>query len=212
MPISSWKSCSAAAAIILVVALLLSAAPRTPNVPSDSSSSNEVQLILDPVHSNLDWTLETSLHTVHGTFNLKSGVLRFDPATGKASGEIIVIATSGDSKNNSRDQKMHKEILESGKYPDVIFYPQQLEGKVASSGNSDVSLRGKISLHGAEHELTVPIHAEFTGGHWKATTKFEIPYIQWGLKDPSNWLLKAKPNVKLDLSLTGSATFSNQNN
>lgn len=209
MPISSWKSCSAATAIILAVALLLSAAPRTPTIQSDASSSNEVQLILDPAHSNLDWTLETSLHTVHGTFHLKSGVLRFDPTTGKASGEIIVIATSGDSKNSSRDQKMHKEILESGKYPDVIFYPQQVEGKVLPAGNSDVSLRGKISLHGAEHELIVPIHAEFTGDRWKATTKFEIPYIQWGLKNPSNWILKAKPTVAIDLFLSGSAKLPN---
>ncbi len=73
------------------------------------------------------------MHTVHGTFALKSGTVHFDPETGKASGEIVVYAPSGESGNNSRDKRMHKEILETAKYPDVVFRPTQVEGKVGQS-------------------------------------------------------------------------------
>ena len=153
--------------------------------------------------------VDSTLHTVHGTFNLKSGTMRIDPATGKAGGEIVVYAMSGDSGNSSRDEKMHKEVLETKKYPEVVFKPTQVEGQVVLSGPSDVNLRGVLSLHGGDHDLIVPVHAELIGGRWKGTARFQVPYIQWGMKDPSNFLLKVKPNVDIELELVGSLKLSN---
>ena len=148
--------------------------------------------------------VDSTLHAVHGTFNLKSGILRIDPTTGKASGKIIVYATSGDSNNSSRDEKMHKVVLESSKYSEIVFRPTMLDGKLAPSGPSDVQLHGVLSLHGGDHDLIVPVRAEIAGDQWKGSTKFQVPYIQWGLKDPSNFLLKVKPNVEIELELAGS--------
>jgi polyisoprenoid-binding protein YceI len=104
---------------------------------------------------------------------------------------------------------MHKEILETAKFPDAVFRPVQIEGKVARAGNSEVKLRGVISLHGAEHEIIVPVHAELESDRWKGTAKFDVPYVQWGIKDPSNWLLKVKPIVNVELEMTGSAKAPN---
>ena len=83
---------------------------------------------LDPAQTKITFTLDTTLHVVHGTFQLKSGQIHFDKATGKASGAIIVDAQSGDTDNKSRDKKMHQESLESPKYPDFVFTPQQVRG------------------------------------------------------------------------------------
>jgi hypothetical protein len=58
-------------------------------------------------------------------------------------------------------------------------------------------------LHGAEHELTVPVQAELTPDHWKGTGKFNVPYIRWGLKNPSNFILKADPSVDVELEMKG---------
>jgi polyisoprenoid-binding protein YceI len=166
-------------------------------------ASSELSLIVDPGQSKVHWSVDSTLHTVHGTFAVKSGRLLLDPQTGKASGEIVVLATSGESGNSSRDEKMHKVVLESAKFPDVAFRPTQVEGKLAVSGNSDVQLHGVFLLHGGVHELTVPVHAEMSGGKWQGAAKFQVPYIQWGLKDPSNWLLKVKPAVQVELKLAG---------
>ena len=38
---------------------------------------------LDPAHSNIDFTLLGNLHKTDGRFNLKSGLIRVDPETGK---------------------------------------------------------------------------------------------------------------------------------
>jgi polyisoprenoid-binding protein YceI len=100
---------------------------------------------------------------------------------------------------------MHKEILQTAKYPDAIFRPAQVEGKVALTGASDVKLRGVLLLHGGEHEIVADVHAEMAGDHWTGRAKFDVPYIQWGIKDPSNWLLKVKPVVNVELEMAGKA-------
>jgi polyisoprenoid-binding protein YceI len=176
--------------------------PQT-SQPAGQTNPANVTLNLDVAQSKLHWTLDSTLHTVHGTFNLKRGVVNFDPATGSASGEIVVYATSGESGNDSRDKKMHDEILESARYPEVIFRPTKIEGKVAVPGTSEVQLQGKFLLHGSEHDLTVSVHAELTSDHWKGTAKFSVPYIQWGLKSPNTFLLKAAPVVDVELELSG---------
>ena len=70
-------------------------------------------LQLDPATTQVNFTLGDVLHTVHGTFKLKRGTVKFDPASGHASGLVVVDSTSGDSGSRARDHKMHTEILES---------------------------------------------------------------------------------------------------
>lgn len=163
----------------------------------------ETVVTFDPAQSTVHWTLDSTLHTVHGTFALKSGTVHFDPATGKAGGEIVVSAASGETGNSSRDAKMHKEILETAKFPDAVFRPSSIEGKVASAGASDVKLHGVLSIHGSDHELTAAVHLENTEEHWKGTCTFEVPYVAWGIKDPSNFLLKVKPVANVEMDAAG---------
>lgn len=206
MRVTGWKSFGIGVAAITGLAVLLSASAVPPRMhvgETATTASSQFSLIVDPGQSKVHWTVDSTLHTVRGTFTVKSGALHFDPETGKAGGEIVVFATSGASGNSSRDEKMHKVVLESAKFPDAAFRPTQVEGKLSASGNSDVQLHGVFLLHGSEHELTVPVHAELGSGKWQGTAKFEVPYIRWGLKDPSNWLLKVKPAVQVDLELAG---------
>jgi polyisoprenoid-binding protein YceI len=188
---------------ILALTILLSAAPRPPLPQAAQPATSEIQLSLDTAQSKLNWTVDSTLHMVHGSFNIKQGTVRFDPETGKASGEIIVYVTSGETGNSSRDEKMHKEVLQSAKFPEAIFKPTQIEGHVARTGPSDVKLHGTLNLHGADHDIIALVHADLANDHWTATAKFEIPFIQWGLKDPSTFLLKVKPIVDVDLTLAG---------
>lgn len=205
MRVRNWKSAALASCGMFGIAVILSAtaaAPKLRTMPVPVPVQ-EVTLELDPSQSKVHYMVESTLHTVHGTFNVKSGTVHFDPDTGKASGEVAVSATSGDSGNNSRDSRMHKEILETQKYPDAIFRPRQIEGKVERNGPCDVKLHGVMALHGGEHEIVALVHAEIAGDHWKGTAKFDVPYIQWGIKDPSNWLLKVRPIVNVEMDMAG---------
>jgi polyisoprenoid-binding protein YceI len=200
------KSTGYAGVMVLAVLLTAGNSRRQQAVTTQATAqapAGNVSLALDPQQSSLHWTLDTTLHTVHGTFLLKRGVVEFDPASGKASGEIVVAAASGESGDNSRDKKMHREVLESAKYPEIVFRPDRIDRKIPGSGSWSAGIHGVFVLHGAEHELTVPVQGEFTGEHWKGTAKFSVPYIQWGLKNPSNFLLKADTNVEIELAMSG---------
>lgn len=203
MRLNGWRSVVGPASGIFGIAVLLSASTAPPWPQAAQTTAREIELELDPAQSKVYFSVDSSLHAVHGTFSLKSGAVQFDPESGKAGGEILVSAASGESGNSSRDQRMHREILETSKYPDAIFRPEQIEGTVARSGNSEVKLHGVILLHGQEHEVVAAVHAELASDRWKGTAKFDVPYIQWGIKDPSNWILKVKPVVHVELEMAG---------
>ena len=204
MLIVNRKSALAAAGLLSAMVVFLSAIAAPPHAQTQQSASQDVVLVLDPAQSKVHYSVDSTLHTVHGTFNLKSGTVHFDPQSGKAGGEIVVFATSGESGNSSRDERMHKEILQSQKYPDAIFRPMQVEGKISRTGASDVKLHGVIVLHGQEHEIIAPVHAQLADDRWTGSANFDVPYIQWGMKDPSNWVLKVKPVVHVELEMAGS--------
>src|SRR5260221_8605427 len=203
MRVSGKQSFAIGALGILCLALFLSAAAAPPRQHAASAAASEIVLTLDPAQSKVHFIADSSLHMVHGTFNLKSGTMHFDPETGKAGGEIVVYASSGDSGNDKRDARMHKEILETAKYPEAVFRPTQVEGKVSVSGAADVKLHGAFLIHGSEHELVATVHAELAGDHWKGTAKFDVPYVAWGIKDPSNFLLRVKREVSVELEMIG---------
>ena len=209
MRIAGWKSAGMALGVMGGVVVFLSAIAAPPQPLAEQTALAGVQLSLDPEQSKVHYMVDSTLHTVHGTFNVKSGTITFDPASGKASGEVVVYATSGDSGNSSRDERMHKEILETRKYPDATFRPTQVEGAVALAGTSDVKVKGIINLHGQDHEVVALVHAEMAANRWKGTAKFDVPYIQWGIKNPSSWLLKVKPVVNVELDMSGTAQAAN---
>jgi len=200
----TWSVGLAAVLGAVGVSTFLTATAASLKSQSSQAAAPEITLKIDATKSKVHYTVDSTLHTVHGTFALKEGsTVHFDPVTGKAGGEVAVYATSGDSGNSSRDDRMHKEILETGKYPDFLFRPNQIEGTVAPGGASDVKLHGVMLIHGGEHEIVAQVHAELSGDQWKGTAKFDVPYIQWGIKDASNWLLKVKPVVNVEVDMVG---------
>lgn len=182
-------------ALPVLIALPQHAAPQT--------IVNQLVVSVDRSQSAIHWTLGSSLHTVHGTFALKKGSMQLDLATGKATGEIAADATSGKSGNDGRDRKMHKDVLESGRFSEIIFRPDSITGKLDTQGESTVQIHGILVLHGSEHELTVPVQTNIAGDHWTGSAKFSVPFIEWGLKNPSTWLLKVEHSVIIDLELKG---------
>ena len=169
--------------------------------PASRAQGSIVQL--DPAQTKIEFSLSGNFHTVHGKFALKSSTIQFDPSNGKIGGAIIVDATSGDSGNNARDKKMHREILESGKFPEIIFTPGQISGTVAADGASKVEVAGKFRLHGQDHDVTLPVDVTIDGRNLQIATHLEIPYVQWGLKNPSNFLLRVSDKVTIDIQATG---------
>ena len=170
--------------------------------------AQEATLNFVPERTTVDFTLGDVLHTVHGSFRLKTGQVRFDPATNSISGEIVVDAPSGNSGSTGRDRKMHKEILESARYSEVTFRPDRVEGKVLAFGRAAVQVHGMFGILGVEHEITVPAQVELAPDHWSLTVHFAVPYVKWGMKDPSTFILRVEKAVDIDLSARGPSPWA----
>jgi hypothetical protein len=59
-------------------------------------------------------------------------------------------------------------------------------------------------LHGTEHEITVPVRADLNAEKWKGSATFTVPYNDWGLKNPGNFLLKVDHAVEIEVDMGGS--------
>jgi len=170
---------------------------------AQTSFGEDKVFVADLNQSRVEFTLGDILHTVHGTFRLTSGDLRFNPSTGVAQGQLVVDADSGDSGSKARDRKMKKDILETQKYPDVIFTPQQIKGAIASQGTSQVELDGIMVLHGQPHPMEIRAPLTVNGDAVSADISFEVPYVKWGLKNPSTLFLRVSDKVEMNVHIVG---------
>lgn len=151
----------------------------------------------DSAQTKVEFTLGDVLHTVKGSFQLKRGTVRIDPATGAITGEIVVDATSGASGNSARDRRMHKSILESDQYPEIVLRPDRLEGAFPRQGKATLQMHGIFRIHGADHEVAFPVDVEAGNGQYVAALHFDVPYVQWGMKNPSTLFLRVNDKVNI---------------
>ena len=158
---------------------------------------------INPDASEVKMTLNTTHEVVHGTFHIQSGSIEFDLSNPKLSGSVAVLAGSGKTGNGSRDKKMNKEILQVEQHTTVSFEPKSYAGAIAPSGDSTIQVAGIFTLLGTPHEITIPMLVHLEGAAATAKAHFLVPYILWGLKDPSLLFWKADKDVAIDLSLTG---------
>ena len=165
--------------------------------------AQDMAVELDPASTRIEFTVTATLHTVHGTFGLKSGAVHFNSSTGSASGLVIVDATSGDSGNKGRDHKMQQEVLESQRYPEITFTPTRMSGRVDPQGSSSVQIDGIFKLHGTDHPMTLTLPVQAQGQNFSIQTHIIVPYVAWGLKDPSTFILHVGEKVDIDINAVG---------
>jgi hypothetical protein len=153
--------------------------------------------------SEVNMTLKTTHELVNGAFHVQSGSIEFDRGTPKMSGSVVVLAGTGKTGNDSRDKKMNKDILKVEQYATVSFEPKSYSGAIAPSGDSTIQVTGIFTLLGTPHEIAIPLLVHLDDTTATAKSHFVVPYVQWGLKNPSFLVWKADNDVAIDLVLAG---------
>jgi len=172
-------------------------------LPTLLAQAQQKTFTLDPAQTKVNFTVDSTLHTVHGDFRLKRGSIQFDNATGQAGGEIVVDSDSGESGSDGRDKKMHKDILESPKYSDIVFTPQHIKGTVAAEGKSQIEVEGTLTMHGKSKPATMPLEVQLQGGAGTADGSFTVKYQEWGMKSPSTFILHVSDKVQIHVHAAG---------
>ena len=159
--------------------------------------------VVNPDSSEVKITLKTTHELVNGAFHVESGSIEFDHSTLKMSGSVVVLSGSGKTGNESRDKRMNKDILKVEQYTTVSFEPKTYAGDLALSGDSNLQVTGVFTLLGTPHEITIPMLVHIEGTAATAKAHFVLPYVQWGVKNPSFMIWKAEDDVAIDLMVAG---------
>jgi polyisoprenoid-binding protein YceI len=163
----------------------------------------EQNLTLDPAATRIGFELGATLHSADGSVKLEQGAIRFDPDSGAASGEIVVDATSATTDLGSRDRNMHAEVLESARFPKIVFRPERLDVKRRDAASADVELYGALDMHGQQHPLSVPAKLAARDGRLVVDARFEVAYVDWGMRDYSNFVLRVDRHVTMTVHAEG---------
>jgi polyisoprenoid-binding protein YceI len=168
------------------------------------AAAEERTLTLDPQTTEVTFLLGATGHDVHGVLHLAEGTIRFDAVAKTAAGEVVIDARLAETGNKKRDKTMHNKVLESAAHPLLVFRPESIDGEIAASGRSEIELHGTVTLVGSEHPLAVPATIDIDGGRVSATAAFSVPFVEWGLHDPSTFLLKVAKQVEVSIDAHGS--------
>lgn len=98
---------------------------------------------------------------------------------------------------------MQKDILESSRFPEINFVPNKIDATLPLSGTTPIRLSGVFTIHGAAHEITIPLEASISGSDVTGKEKFIIPFVEWGIKDPSIFLFKVDKTVEVEVFAVG---------
>ena len=172
-------------------------------VASSVSAGEPLELRLDPAGSRASFTLGSTLHTVHGEMPITRGAVRFDPEGGAASGEVVLDARGAVTGNRKRDAKMHEEVLRTDEFPQLVFRLARTEGALPEEGPGELRLVGTLEVQGVTHDVVIPAVVSRRGAGVEGHGSVSIPYVAWGLEDPSVFVLRADKQVEVELDVRG---------
>jgi polyisoprenoid-binding protein YceI len=167
-----------------------------------------VHVTLDPSQTKISWALPAVLHVAHGTFDLSSGDMAFNTKSGTAWGMFVVNENTGQSGDKTRDTRMKKSVLKTAEYPTATFQPQHVTGAYRASGASTLVVDGIFHIYGADHPLQLDFQVETSGNALTATTKFDVPYVAWGMHDPSTMLLRVDKSAHVEIDAKGTVEIA----
>ena len=121
--------------------------------PTGSAQAKPVAYDIDPVHSNVQFTIRHIFSKVTGSFTKFSGKVVYDadaPATSTVTAEID--ANSINTMNERRDGHLRSpDFFDTAKYPTLTF----VSAKVTPGADGTLKVEGTLTMHGVAKPVTL---------------------------------------------------------
>ncbi len=140
-----------------------------------------------------------------------TGEARFSPdKVESASLHLTVKAASlgvtddvSDKDRREIEREMRENVLETAKYPEIVYECSQVSTDNPGNGQYSVKLRGSLTLHGMTHGLVVPARVAVTGDMLRAFGEFSLRQSDYAIKPVSaiGGGLKVKDEVKFSFDI-----------
>ena len=185
---------------LLMVAGLGSMTPASGATPT-------YKIALDPDRTEVTFSLGALFHTVQGHGTPLATTLEFVPGEDLLTGAVILPAAGLTTDNQRRDRRMQGHVLQSEAHGDIILTLERAYGPFDPETGGDLQVEGSLQLLGASHPVSFPLEITILldeEGQFRAKGAFMVPYVLWGLKDPSMVFLRVDKEVRVSFSAAGS--------
>jgi polyisoprenoid-binding protein YceI len=118
-------------------------------------------------------------------------------------GSLVVTDNISDKDRREIEQAMNQDVLETGRYPEIVFDSSAVSGSDAGNGQYWVKIMGNLSLHGATKSQTLPARVALSGDTLRANGEFALLQTAYGIKlvSVAGGTLKVKDELKCSFDI-----------
>lgn len=141
--------------------------------------------------------------SVHGTVTLAAS----GSSSSVSAASITVDVNTLTSDRAMRDARIHRQGLESDRYPTASFVLSSPIALPADAGNGqaiNVSATGALAIHGVTRTVTIPMQARLSGTQIELAGSITFPFSDFGMTPPSIGgfvTVQDKATMEFDLKL-----------
>lgn len=118
-------------------------------------------------------------------------------------GSLSVTDKMSDKDRRELERTMNQEVLESDRYPEIVYQAAGVPATKTGDGQFSASLMGTLTLHGVTNPQVVAAQIVVTGDMLRAFGEFSVSQSAYGIKPVSvaGGSLKLKDELKCSFDM-----------
>ncbi|MGO9517904.1 MAG: YceI family protein [Candidatus Korobacteraceae bacterium] len=118
---------------------------------------------------------------------------------------LTVTDDISDKDRRELEREMQEKVLETAKYPEIVYDCTQVSVDSSENGNNSVKLLGSLTLHGVTRRQPVQARLALSGDMLRAFGEFAVRQSDYNIKPVSaiGGGLKVKDEVKFSFDIVG---------
>ena len=119
------------------------------------------------------------------------------------SGSLAVTDKVSASDRQKIEGTMRGEVLETAKYPDIVFKSTGVSASKTGDGKYQTRIAGELTLHGVTRPLTIPAQLEFESSALRASGGFSLKQSSFEIRPVSvaGGTVKVKDELKFTFDI-----------
>ena len=118
----------------------------------------------------------------------------------------ITVVDPGESENDRHDVQTTMEgekVLDVVKFPEIVFSSTEVSGVKKAPGGWELTLAGKLKLHGVEKSVSFPLHVRTDGGELRGEGEVSVLQSDYGITPVKvgGGAVKVKDKLKITFNI-----------